>query len=460
MTLDSPPPNKNKSNAVTPGHDGVDDLVGAMGEATTGAFTSVSNGIFNTHKNNKRKRDDDETLPTEETDETLPAEETAAPDVLGEVARGFSKEDSLEESNNQKRSWTMESYYAHGTYTHKKDVRYIEVGKGKQVSLQPNRPDFCNITDDTWDPYVLENRIDEGAGYWDQREVKTLKTVDKFDSTTPVERLLLSNQRWPPETWGTAHNCVRIEEQRECCWSGGCTEGQMRDLKVRFFQTVAFIDTSQGNLNLVVNHRVLAVGNAQMKRSIGSGIEVCAVLVVTNLTLGCDTTVEESKYSLAERLRQANMDEVLFNIVKHDFLFFRRFMNFKGCGYPLDVFEFKNGLNAACYKPLKDSVDSWKKKARDFGVWSEQYVIRYIKQFPHPTEPGRKLKITQSNKAMVKGIYYPIALLLSRLVSGFYFPANMEYITKKQKTMLDDPMLPLDKAELVKQMWTEDDDVE
>jgi len=61
---------------------------------------------------------------------------------------------------------------------------------------------------------------------------------------------------------------------------------------------------------------------------------------------------------------------------------------------------------------------------------------------------------------MVKGIYYPIALLMSRLVSGFYFPKEKQYITDEQKTKLEDPMLPLDIAGLVKQMWTEDANVE
>ena len=81
-----------------------------------------------------------------------------------------------------------------------------------------------------------------------------------------------------------------------------------------------------------------------------------------------------------------------------------------------------------------------KQKAREWGVWSKEFIYPMIKfdlDGTQTSQPGVE-PMTEEKKHLVKGIYFPIYRLLVKLVRGFPKCKSKLYITPEQKAMLKD----------------------
>lgn len=285
-------------------------------------------------------------------------------------------------------------------------------------------------------------------------ECKDETPNDDFTGRTHVNVLLTSLERWAiaDSKSITVNNKANSKlfdlYQQKSVWWDKVTEAQISDLKIRFYATVAFIDCKDGKLAAVVDS---AVGGVHIGYSIQSANKNLAMLANQALMCAPGVPIERYKKSLARTLRDKNKADKIW-IARMDMRYFYRMMNPEVCGRPVGFSKNDkkdaavNGYETLVNYALHRSLKSLQDKAKDYGVWSWEYVYPY-------TVPGGP-KLTEEDKKMTAGIYFPQACLFKRLLKNCDLGSEKNwFVTEEQKKMLRDPKIPMDKCGLVKALW-------
>jgi hypothetical protein len=123
-----------------------------------------------------------------------------------------------------------------------------------------------------------------------------------------------------------------------------------------------------------------------------------------------------------------------------DHFFFTLCMNNECCGSPLDKSEFKNLFQGCANIRMIKQIANLEEKMATHGVWSEEYVTPYVKG-----GISKQHRLTDYNKTMTMGVYFPIACLFVRLVCDLKMPKDdLLFLTENQKLLFKNPEMPMD----------------
>lgn len=274
-----------------------------------------------------------------------------------------------------------------------------------------------------------------------------------FTAQSHVDILQGSLQRWTKPAMRTSNThcnalqCMLQLYQTESIWWNDVLEGQISELKIHFYKEVAFIDFNSGKLGAIVT----AFEDCNISYSIKAANKNLAFLINQSLMCGPGQKLENYKKSARKQLTKMGKEDKI-QVAKMDMRFFYRMMNPKSCGSPIG-FSKNDKKDVAVYKydtlvdfALHRSLKSLLAKAKDNGVWSTEYVHKYV-------VPGGP-PLTENDKKMTAGVFYPQACLLRRLIKCCDLgPEENWYVTADQKKMLRDRKIPMDKRGLVKAWW-------
>ncbi len=274
-----------------------------------------------------------------------------------------------------------------------------------------------------------------------------------FGAQTHVDHIRGSLERWTKPALRTSNtHCMALQcmlqlYQTESIWWGDVLEGHISELKIHFYHEVAFIDFESGKLGAIAT----AFEGCNIKYSITAANKNLAFLINQALMCGPGQKLESYKKSARKQLKKMGKEDKI-QVAKMDMRFFYRMMNPKSCGCPIG-FSKNDKKDVAVYKydtlvdfALHRSLKSLLAKAKDYGVWSTEYVHKYV-------VPGGPA-LTEDDKKMTAGVFYPQACLLRRLIKCCDLgPEENWYVTEDEKKKLRDRKIPMDKRGLVKAWW-------
>lgn len=274
--------------------------------------------------------------------------------------------------------------------------------------------------------------------------VKTTKvnsTSDRFNKSTDVLDIMCYNGRWPdvsPET-STEQTRRWFYAMRKLELLNQMNGNSHFHVKCRYFREVAFIDVKDPRMKQLLGNKKLTGRNkAHPRGSIVHYIWVCAVLISNNFMFGCNLLDDEMKLSIRRRFDDRDINNQYLHQCLLDFHYYGMYMNFKNAEYPIKRVDKQKEYETMLGFSLHGSIKYYEKKAKEYGVWSVEYLSKR-------TNDGRK--VGNGENVLTKGAFYPIYCLMRRLIPDLKVPEedSLYLVTDEQKILLLNPNLPMDK---------------